>query len=179
MPGGHGPRAHFIALRSYEGRPALAGVHAARFLDALAEFRERDGFRLHAYVVLPARVGLVVAMPDRAAAAARALAGRLAARHARRLHEGAGWPGRIFHDDVAVAGVETAAAIARRAAALHRLPVQAGLARRPSAWPWSSARAWTGFGEPPAPVDLPEEAVEEARAAGRAAPDRRMKRFTG
>src|SRR5262245_25950272 len=168
MPEGHGPRAHFIALRAFEGRPALAGVQAARFLDALVEFRERDGFRLHAYVVLPARAGLVVAMPDRDPAAARALAARLAARHARTLHEGTGWPGRIFHDEIAVAGVETAAAIARRAAALHRLPVQAGLARRPSAWPWSSAFAWTGWGVPPAPVDLPEEAMREARGAPRA-----------
>jgi hypothetical protein len=167
MSGRHGSRAHFIALRTFDGRPALAGGHAARFLDALADFRERDGFRLHAYIVLPARVGLVVAMPDRQVASARALLARLAARHARTLHDGSGWPGRIFQDEVAVVGVETAAAIARRAAALHRLPVQASLARRPSAWPWSSAPAWIGFGIPPVPVDLPEEAVEEARASAR------------
>jgi len=168
MPGGHGSRAHFIALRSFGGRPALAGGLAARFLEALAEFRERDGFRLHAYVVLPARAGLVVAMPDCHVVSARALLARLAARHARTLQEGSGWPGRIFHHEVAVAGIETAAAIARRAAALHRLPVQARLARRPSAWPWSSAPAWIGIGIPPVAVDLPEEALEEARAAARA-----------
>jgi hypothetical protein len=167
MSSGSGPRAYFLALRSCDGRPALAGEHARHFLEALAEFRERDGFRLHAYVVLPARAGLVLAMPERDPVAARALMARLAARHARTLAALTGWPGRVFRDDIAVAGVETAAAIARRAAQLHRLPVQAGLARRPSAWPWSSARAWTGFGDPPAPVDLPEEAVRAARAVGR------------
>ena len=163
MASGHGPRAHFVALRAFAGRAALADGYAALFLRLLTEFRERDGFRVHAYVVLPARAGLVLALSDRDAGAARALVQRIAARHARTLHAATGWPGRVFHDDLAVAGVETAAAIARRAAALHRLPVQAGLARRPSAWPWSSARAWTGQGDPPAPVDLPEEAV---RAAG-------------
>lgn len=166
MSGGAGARAHFVALRTFEGRPALAGEQAANFLEVLAAFRARDGFALHAYVVLPARAGIVVGMPDRDAGAARALAARLAARHARTLHALTGWPGRVFHDDIAVAGVETAAAIARRAAALHRLPVQSGLVRRPSAWPWSSARAWTGFGEPPQPVDLPEEALGAASSAG-------------
>lgn len=166
MHGGSGPRAHFIAFRTVAGQRALAGEHAARFLRLLAGFRERDGFRVHAYVVLPERAGLVLALPDRDSSAARVIAARLAARHARTLHAATGWPGRIFQDDIAVTGVETAAAIARRAAALHRLPVQAGLARRPSAWPWSSARAWTGRGEPPLPVDLPEEAVGNGRFSG-------------
>jgi hypothetical protein len=159
MPTAPPPRAHFIALSTYAGLPALAPPHAALFCDVLAGFRERLGFRLHAYVVLPVRAGLVVATADGDPRSVRLLARGLTARYARELHTRSGWPGRIFRDPVGVAGVPTAAAIARRAAALHRLPVLSGLAPRPSAWPWSSAGAWTGRGLPPAPVDLPEEAV--------------------
>jgi len=159
MPAAPAPRAHFIALSTYAGLPALAPPHAALFCDVLAGFRERLGFRLHAYVVLPARAGLVVATADGDPRSVRQLTRGLTARYARELHTLSGWPGRIFRDPVGVAGVPTAAAIARRAAALHRLPVLAGLAPRPSAWPWSSAGAWTGRGLPPAPVDLPEEAM--------------------
>jgi hypothetical protein len=159
MPPAASPRAHFVALSTYEGLPALAPPHAALFCDVLAGLRERLGFRLHAYVVLPARAGLVVAMADGDPRSVRQLTRGLTARYARELHARAGWPGRIFRDRVGVAGVPTAAAIARRAAALHRMPVLAGLAPRPSAWPWSSAGAWTGRGLPPAPVDLPEEAA--------------------
>ena len=159
MPPGPGPRAHFVALSTYEGRPALEAPHAALFCDILAGLRERLGFRLHAYVVLPARAGLVVATADGDPRSVRLIARGLTVRYARELHARSGWPGRIFRDLVGVAGIPTAAAIARRAAALHRMPVQAGLAPRPSAWRWSSAGAWTGMGLPPAPVDLPEEAV--------------------
>jgi hypothetical protein len=154
-----GPRAHFVAFSTYDGRPALEGAHAALFCRVLARLRERLGFRLHAYVVLPMRAGVVLATGDGDPRSVRLIARRLTSRYARELHSVSGWPGRIFRDPVGVAGIPTAAAIARRAAALHRMPVIAGLAPRPSAWPWSSAPAWTGRGLPPAPVDLPEEAA--------------------
>ncbi|HYV85637.1 MAG TPA: hypothetical protein VFB49_06995 [Patescibacteria group bacterium] len=155
MPDSPHDRAYLATLWTYERRPALAGAQAALFCRVLGQSRGRLGFLLHAYVVLPDRARVILATPDGDPRSAAAIVQRIKTRFARELHARHGWPGRVFRDDAPLATVQGTAAIERRAEALHRDPVTAGLARHARAWIWSSQKAWSGTAGSPAEVDLP------------------------
>jgi hypothetical protein len=147
--------AYLATFWTYERRPALAGPRAALFCRVLAQSRGRLGFLLHAYVVLPDRARVILATADGDPRSAAVIVQRIKTRFARELHARDGWPGRVFRDDAALATVRGTAAIEKRAEALHRDPVVAGLARHERAWTWSSMKAWSGSAGSPAEVDLP------------------------
>ena len=160
-------RAYLVTLRTLDGRPALAGSHAALFCRVLASSRRRLGFSLRAFVVLPDCARMVLATRDGDPRSVAAIAQRFRARFARELHALHGWPGRVFRDETNMALIEGEAAVARRAEVLHRAPVTAGLARHPRGWAWSSWRAWEGTGSAPIPVDPPPAARQGAGAGPR------------
>src|SRR5215471_6817247 len=93
-----GGTAWLVALQTFGGRPTLAGSHAALFCRVLAVLHRRVDFRLHAFVVLPDRARLIVALPDGEARSVTALAHRLRSRFSRELRERARWPGLVFRD---------------------------------------------------------------------------------
>ncbi len=164
--GAHGDRVgiYLVTLWTYGGKPifAEAGV-ATLFCRVLAGLRQRLGFRLHAYVVLPDRVRLIVGANDRDPRWVQVLVQRLKSRFAREANARSGRLGLVWQDAEQRAPLSGAGEIARRVDFLHRAPVMARLARHPLEWRYSSYRAWTGMGRCPAPVDLPV-----GPAAGRA-----------
>lgn len=166
MPVGAGAKCAFqLTLWSYQGRPVLATPEAARlFCRVLAHLRGRLGFHLHAFVVLPDRVRLIVATPDGDTRSILIVAQRLKSRFAREWNAQRGRLGLVWEDADQLAALPGLDQIIRRADLLHRGPVIAGLASRPGEWPWSSARPWAGTGKAPVALDLPDRFT--ARGAG-------------
>jgi putative transposase len=164
MPGGeaemrcHGRdgTVYLVTLWTYGGRPIFADPAAAGlFCRILASLRHRLGFRLHAYVVLPDRVRLILGANDGDPRWVQVIVQRLKSRFAREANVRAGRLGLVWQDAEQRVPLETAAEVARRAEFLHRNPVMARLASHPGEWRYSSFRAWSGQGRTPAPVDLP------------------------
>jgi hypothetical protein len=155
----NGSVAWLVALQTYGNRPSLAGTHAALFCRVLSSLHRRVDFRLHAFVVLPDRARLIVALSDGEARSVEALVHRLRSRFGRELRDRARFSGRVFRDGIPMLPIASREAIERRAEFLHRLPVLMGLAAQPRDWRWSSVRAWEGGGRPPAPVDRPDRAL--------------------
>jgi len=158
MRGGSGGKcAYLLTLWTYGDRPVLADADAARlFCRVLGHLRRRLAFHLHAYVVLPDRVRLIVATPDGDPRSVQVIVRRLKSRFAREWNARRGRLGLVWQDADQMTALEGLDQIARRADLLHRSPVLAGLVRRPREWPWSSVRPWAGAGGAPATVDLPE-----------------------
>jgi REP element-mobilizing transposase RayT len=158
MRGGSGEKcAYLLTLWTYGDRPVLADAEAARlFCRVLGHLRRRLAFHLHAYVVLPDRVRLIVATPDGDPRSVQVVVRRLKARFAREWNWRRGRLGLVWQDADQMAALQGLQQIARRADLLHRSPVLAGLVRLPREWPWSSVRPWVGAGTAPATVDLPE-----------------------
>ena len=166
MRGGSGGKcAYLLTLWTYQERPVLADADAARlFCRVLGHLRRRLAFHLHAFVVLPDRVRLIVATPDGDPRSVQVVVSRLKSRFAREWNTRRGRLGLVWQDADQMAALQGLDQIARRADLLHRSPVMAGLVRRPREWPWSSARPWAGAGRAPATVDLPEmTAAAESR----------------
>ena len=151
-------RAYLLTLWSYGERPLFQDVDAARlFCRVLGRLRRRLGFHLHAFVVLPDRVRLIVATPDGDPRSVQIVVHRLKSRFAREWNTRRRRLGLVWQDADQMAALSGLDQIARRADLLHRAPVLSGLVRRPGAWPWSSVRPWDGTGGAAVPVDLPEE----------------------
>ena len=158
MRGGSGGKcAYLLTLWTYGDRPVLGDDEAARlFCRVLGHLRRRLAFHLHAYVVLPDRVRLIVATPDGDPRSVQVVVRRLKSRFAREWNSRRGRLGLVWQDADQMATLHGLEQIARRADLLHRSPVLAGLVRRAREWPWSSVRPWAGVGSAPAAVDLPE-----------------------
>jgi putative transposase len=163
-------QAFLVTLWTYGGAPLLAAPDAAHlFCRVLAHVRERLGLRLHAYVVLPDRVRLILAARDEDPGWVRVAAQRLKSRFAREWNARTGRLGLVWQDAEQRLPLGGAADVRRRAEMLHRSPVLAGLAPHPAAWRYSSIRAWAGNGRPPAPVDLPDGPAAPPRSGHRPA----------
>ena len=150
--------AYLLTLWTFGERPLFKDADAARlFCRVLTHLRRRLGFHLHAFVVLPDRVRLIVATPDGDPHSVQVVVNRLKSRFAREWNARRGRLGLVWQDADHMASLPGLDQIARRADLLHRSPVLAGLTRRSLDWPWSSLRAWEGRNGVAAPVDLPEE----------------------
>jgi putative transposase len=150
--------AYLLTLFTYDERPFLAEPEIARlFCRVLAHLRGRLGFLVHAFVVLPDRVRLIIATPDGDPRSAQVVAHRTKSRFARELNARRGRLGLVWQDADQMTAICGLTAIARRADYLHRSPVLNGLVRRPGEWPWSSHRPWADRGGAPVPIDLPVE----------------------
>jgi len=147
--------AYLVTLWTFDARPLFADTAtAALFCRVLGSLRQRLGFRLHAYVILPDRVRFIVG-GESDPGSIEVVVRRLKLRFAREANERAGRLGLVWQDAdqrVTLAGPDD---VARRAEFLHRSPEWARLARHPAEWRWSSYRAWAGEGRPPLAVDLP------------------------
>ena len=148
---------YLVTLWTYGGKPTFTDPEAAAlFCRILAGLRARLGFRLHAYVILPDRVRLIVAARDGDPRWVQVIVHRIKSRFAREANARSGRLGLVWEDADQRMALLTAHEIAKRAEYLHRSPAWARLARHPREWRWSSYRAWSGQGRSPLPVDLPE-----------------------
>lgn len=160
-------QAYLITLWTYGAEPILEEPEAALlFCRALAQLRQRLGLRLHAYVVLPDRARLIVAARDADADWARVAVQRLKSRFARLWNARAGRLGLVWQDADQRLPLRDSTEVRRRAEMLHQSPVLAGLAPRPEAWRWSSARTWHGSGRGPVPVDFPADGTAAPAGPG-------------
>lgn len=155
-----------VTLWTYGARPTFADpAAAALFCRVLGQLRQRLGFRVHAYVVLPDRARLILGASDSDPRWVRMAVQRLKSRFAREWNSRSGRLGLVWQDADQRSPLGGVDDIRRRADLLHRNPVLSGLAGRPEAWRYSSYRAWNGGGRTPAPVDLPG-GRQAARASG-------------
>jgi REP element-mobilizing transposase RayT len=147
---------YLVTLWTYGLRPTFAEPrNAALFCRSLQTLRQRLGFKVHAYVVLPERVRLILGAEDPDARWLRDALQRLKSRFAREVNSRSGRLGLVWQDADQRLPLRDEADIARRAEILHRNPVLEGLVEHPRLWRYSSFRAWSGEGPAPVPVDVP------------------------
>lgn len=151
----HQSQAYLVTLWTYGVEPSFSDpARAALFCRVLAGLRLRLGFLLHAYVVLPDRVRLIVASRGGDPRWARSTVQRLKSRYAREVNARSGRLGLVWQDADQTLPLRGTEDVMRKADFLHHNPVLAGLVRDPAEWRWSSYRAWKGAGRTPLPVDL-------------------------
>jgi REP-associated tyrosine transposase len=158
-----------VTLWTYGIEPLFTdSARTTLFLHILGGLRQKLGFRLHAYVVLPDRVRLILGSPGGDLRAVRLTVQRLKSRFAREVNARSGRLGLVWQDADQTLPLASADEVRRRADFLHYNPVMAGLARDPGDWRWSSYRAWAGRGRTPLAVDLlpAEPALPTSPAAG-------------
>ncbi len=154
--GEHDQHSYLVTLWTYRNRPLFSDpAVAALFCRILGELRARLGFRLHAYVVLPDRVRLIVGGGDGDPHSVQVIVQRLKSRFAREANDRSGRLGLVWEDADQRVALVRGAELARRADGLHRSPALARLVPHPAQWRWSSYRDWSGQGSSPLPVDLP------------------------
>ena len=153
-----------VTLWTYGIEPLFADAsRTTLFLHVLGGLRKKLGFHLHAYVVLPDRVRLILGSPGGDMSAVRLTVQRLKSRFAREVNARSGRLGLVWQDADQTLPLAGAEEVRRRADFLHHNPVMAGLARDPADWRWSSYRAWAGRGRAPLAVDLlPAESARPA-----------------
>ena len=161
---------YLVTLWTYGGKPIFSETsNAALFCRALAALRQRLGFRLRAYVILPDRVRLIVSAAGDDPLGIQVVVQRLKSRFARELNHRRGRLGLVWQDAEQRMPLRSEEDVAHRAEFMHRTPVMARLVRHPGEWRLSSYRAWAGTGKAPVPVDLPEAGAP--RGSGARAPD--------
>jgi len=160
---------YLVTLWTYGLEPLFAdSSRRGLFLHVLGGLRHKLGFRLHAYVVLPDRVRLILGSPGEDMRAVRLTVQRLKSRFAREVNARSGRRGLVWQDADQTLPLASADEVRRRADFLHYNPVMAGLARDPGDWRWSSYRAWAGHGRTPLAVDvLPAESARTPAPADR------------
>jgi len=108
------------------------------YLGALSARAVREGLRIWAYCLMPNHVHLIV-VGERATSMARCI-GHTHRRHAQRVNTREGWTGHLWANRFYSTPMDDRYLwIAARYVELN--PVRAGLVRRPTDYPWSSARA--------------------------------------
>jgi hypothetical protein len=158
-------QSYLVTLWTYGGRELFADSGTAMlFCRVLANLRRRLGFRVHAYVVLPDRARMILGSADRDPRWIQPVVQRVKQRFAREYNARTRRLGLVWQDAeqrLPLAGPED---VSRRADLLHRLPILSGFAGRPDQWRFSSARAWSGGGATPVPIDRPGGAAGRTRA---------------
>jgi putative transposase len=168
---------HFITTSCYHRRPLLGNSRRRdRFLEILEQVRQRYGFAVVGYVVMPEHVHLLISEPDRGTPStvmqvlkqrfARRVLGEWRRRQTPRqtrlweepLEVGHVWQ-RRFYDFV----VRSENKRVEKLRYMHRNPVVRGLVLQPEQWRWSSYR-WYAYGERgPVLVNQPQRAEMKTR----------------
>ena len=163
--------AHFLTFSCYR-RLALLSKDRTRhwFLEALENSRERHGFDLWAWVIMPEHVHLLILLKNADSETAKILASikrpvsyraiqylkqespaflqRLTVHNRNRTYHHFWQPGPGFDKNLS-----EPRAIHNAVDYIHANPVRRELAKRPIDWPWSSSRDWEGMEHPHLVVD--------------------------
>ena len=154
---GHGDL-HYITFSCYRRRPLLgSATRRDLFLKVLEQVRQRYGFVVVGYVIMPEHVHLLLSEPDRGnpsivmQALKLGVARRVLAQVRRRRHPGqaalfAAGPLHIWQARFYDFNVWTERKRIEKLRYMHRNPVKRGLVDSPEMWRWSSYRSYA-FGE--------------------------------
>lgn len=125
---------HFVTFSCAQRRPLLR-LPAARdlFETCLERMRNRYGFLVLAYVVMPEHVHLLLSEPQRATLARALQALKISV--ARQRPDRPFWCARYYDFNVFSEPMRI-----EKLKYIHRNPVARGLVTRPEDWPWSSYR---------------------------------------
>ena len=158
---------HFITFSCYRRRPLLGTARARdRFVKTLDEVRERHGFALIGFVVMPEHVHLVISEsgrknPSKILQVLKQKVARALLRKKRRKNdaqlslpfENAAeerhfWQRRFYDFNV-----WSEKKLKEKLEYMHANPVQRGLVKHPKDWPWSSGASYSGKGKAMIRVD--------------------------
>lgn len=153
---------HFVTFSCYRRLPLLESAHARDlFVRELARLRERMGFRLVGYMVMPEHVHLLISEPR--CGTPSGVLHDLKLRTARHLRKDgrrstdepretlrAFWQARFYDFNLFTEKKKR-----EKLEYKHCNPVTRGLVSHPKDWPWSSWSNYANRGEGPIPVDLP------------------------
>ncbi|MBE3134711.1 MAG: transposase [Acidobacteria bacterium] len=134
---------HFYHLttRTLDGDLVFASEDAKQVVvDALAFYRDRGDWRIHAYVVMGNHIHVVVSETSARLSDIVRDVKKLVFRHLRGPGGGRLWE-RRFDDNRIAHALE----LRQVAEYIHGNPVRIGLARRPEDYFWSSARNYAGL----------------------------------
>src|SRR2546428_8350174 len=164
---GQKAQAYLVTLWTYGLEPSFAEPsRAALFCRILAGMRQRLGFLVHAYVVLPDRVRLILGARGGDLRWARMTVHRLKSRYAREVNARSGRLGLVWQDGEQTLPLCDAQDVRRKADYLHHNPVMAGRAPPAGGWRGAPHPASAGGGRAALPAGPPAR----ARAAGAAPP---------
>ena len=131
---------HFVTFSCYRRRPHLGDGEAREIFEAsLERTRQKYGFEIDSYVVMPEHVHLLVSEPQRRDLSVAIQALKISV--ARRLSPRPFWQHRFYDFNV----FSDYKQIEKRQY-LHNNPFRRGLVGHPQDWLWSSYRHWA-YGE--------------------------------
>jgi putative transposase len=126
---------HFVTFSCYHRLPLLGSAHSRNlFVETLGKIRDRDGFGLVGYVVMPEHVHLLISEPERGTPSVvlqvlkERVSRRIKARSAQHF-----WQARFYDFNVWSHKKRT-----EKLLYMHLNPVKRGLVAHPADWPWSS-----------------------------------------
>jgi putative transposase len=130
---------HFVTFSCYQRRPYLGSAKTRDiFLKTLETMRQRYGFWLSGYVVMPEHVHLLISEPEKAALSKALQAIKLSVAVQRK--ERPFWQARYYDFNV-----YTKRKHEEKLSYMHRNPVVRELVAEPDEWRWSSFRHhWIG-----------------------------------
>jgi len=129
---------HFVTFSCYRRLPYLNNDHARTvFLETLERLRERHGFHVFGYVLMPEHVHLLISEPPktRLSSIFRALKTETSKQLRGELT-------RFWQLNYYDFNVFSQAKLIEKLRYMHRNPVKRGLVENPEDWPWSSYRHW-------------------------------------
>ncbi len=128
----------------------LSDDERSSFLDRLAHTLQRFELGLVAYTLMGNHYHLVLFTPDARVSAALQQLHTWYSRHHNRVH---GRGAHLFRSHFLAREITSDAHLLTACRYLAHNPVEAGLAKHPFAWPWSSTRANAGLQEPRIPLE--------------------------
>jgi len=143
---------HFITFSCYRRMKLLSSPHARNsFVQILGEVRDRYGFTLAGYVVMPEHVHLLIGEPAKGTPSTvmQVLKQRVSRRLRRRrkaragqlelgFEGGEGLPARFWQRRFFDFNVWSLKKRVEKLEYMHMNPVKRGLVAHPKTWPWSS-----------------------------------------
>ena len=135
-------RYFFVTCNVRRSRRALGGHDFGRLARSLARRREKDGFTLTAWVLLPDHWHAILYPPHPLAISALLKAlkvSSMVAVNRGRRETGELWQGRFFDH-----ALRTVPEYLETVEYIHPNPVRRGLVKQPDQWRWSSFREYAG-----------------------------------
>ena len=150
---------HFITFTCYRRLPLLRSIRARNaFVQILGETRDRYGFSLVGYVVMPEHIHLLIGEPDERSVAVvmqvlkQRVSRQCLARGRSRLPQDAA-PQPFWYPRSYDFNVFSEKKIAEKLDYIHWNPVKRGLVASPEQWRWSSYRFYALGEEGPVKIE--------------------------